>query len=772
MLRSILFFFLKISLITGIIGVVLTTALLYYYAQDLPDYSQLAHYHPPAVTRIYSADGKLVEEYAKEHRVFVPISTIPPSLIEAFIAAEDKNFYDHPGIDFIGIIRAAGANVVNLLQHRRMEGASTITQQVVKNFLLSSERSMERKIKEAILSYMISKTFSKSQILELYLNQMYLGHGAYGVAAAAEVYFNKSVEELTLAESAFLAALPKAPSSVNPEKNHDRAKARRNYVLLRMVEDRYINSAAAREAMDSPITLVKRSKAITVTAGYYAEKVREEIITKFGEDFFYNGGLTVITSMNSEYQVEAEKSLRKGIRQFDLKKGYRGPVARIDVANWKAALSEVKKPLALLEYQLAVILEVENTKASIGLIDGTKSSIPLTEMVWGATNLKSAKTILKKGDVVVVEPVGKAYGLRQVPVVNGAIMIMSQHTGQVLAMVGGYDFGASKFDRATQAIRQPGSSIKTFVYLAALESGVSPGTIFADAPIAVSQGAGMPIWRPKNFNGDFLGDITMSDGLVKSRNPVTVRVTQMIGLHTVAEIIRRFGINNNPKHVYSMVLGSLETTLDKILSAYAAIANGGQEIRPEFIELIKDSSGKVIYQRNAGRCINCHSESLPQISEPERKKLISDAVAYQINLMLQGVMERGTGKSALKLGKILAGKTGTTNLGMDTWFFGYTPNIIVGTYVGFDTPKSLGKTASGANVTLPIFIDFMANAMKDVPSIPFNFNSEAKIIPIRINDGLGHDQGYIEPHSNIDDVFDHIAPQKSIITPEKNSELY
>jgi penicillin-binding protein 1A len=764
MLRSLLFFLLKVGALCGAIGSVLAVALVYYYAQDLPDYSQLSHYHPPAVTRIYSGDGKLMEEYAKEHRIFVPISTIPPSIIEAFIAAEDKNFYNHPGIDVVGIIRAALVNVINVVQHRRMEGASTITQQVVKNFLLTSERSLARKIKEAILSYMISKTFSKDQILELYLNQMYLGRGAYGVAAAAEVYFNKSIEELSLAESAFIAALPKAPSNVNPEKHHEKARARRNYVLLRMVEDGYISASVAREAMDSPITLVKRNKAVTVTAGYYAEKVREEIIEKFGLDFFYNGGLTVITSMNSEYQIEAEKSLRKGIREYDLKKGYRGPITHINLTDWKKALNEVPSPQALLEYQLAVILGVEDTKATIGLVNGSKASIALGEMKWTKTNLTSAKTILKKGDVVVVEQIGKTYGLRQIPVVNGAIIVMSPITGQVLAMVGGYDFETSKFDRATQAIRQPGSLLKTFTYLTALEHGISSNTVFEDAPIAVSQGQGMPLWKPKNFKGDFLGSITMGDGLIKSRNLITVRVAQAVGLGQIAEIVQRFGINRSPKRVYSMILGALETTLDKVTGAYAVFANGGLQIKPQFIELIKDSNGKVIYRRDSGICINCNNpDSLPQISKPKQTRLISEAVCYQMNTLLQGVVERGTGKRASTLGKIIGGKTGTTNNSKDTWFVGFTPNILVGTYVGHDAPKDLGKTASGATVALPIFIDFMmSSAMKRMPSIPFNFNTNSTIIPRRTH---SPDTNQDNENALEDDIFRQ-APL------EQNGELY
>ncbi len=760
MLRSVLFFCIKIALLLGLSASIIAAMLVYYYAQDLPDFSQLSNYHPPSVTRIYAADGKLMEEYAKEHRVFVPISTIPPSLLEAFIAAEDKNFYEHPGIDAMGVVRAGIANIFKLIQGKRMEGASTITQQVVRNFLLSSERSLARKVKEAILSYTISKAMSKNQILELYLNQIFLGRGAYGVAAAAQVYFNKSVEELTIAESAYIAALPKAPSNFNPEKNYDRAKGRRDYVILRMAEDGYISPQAAREAIDSPITIIKRSKTDTVTADYYAEKVREEIIAKFGSEFFYNGGLTVITSLNSKYQVQAEKSLRKGIRDYDLKHGLRPVATKLKMEDWKKELNELADPAALLEYKLAVVLEAADVSIKVGLKNGTVASIPLSEMKWAATNLKSAKTILKKGDVVVVEELEKGYGLRQIPAVNGAMMVMHPYTGQVLAMVGGYDFKTSKFDRATQALRQPGSLAKTFVYLAAVERGISPNAIFEDGPISLSQGPGMPAWRPKNFKGDFLGNITMREGLAKSRNLITVRVAQRIGIGAVAETIKRLGVNENPPRFYSMVLGAIETKLDKMMSAYAAMANGGELVKPQFIELIQDINGKVIYRREAGSCKNCEVENiastkLPEIILADYPRVIEPSAAYTINGMLQNVVEAGTAASAKKLGKVMGGKTGTTNLSKDAWFIGFVPSAVVGTYIGFDSPKELGKRESGTTVALPVFIDFMSTAMKDVPSQPFYFPESAKT-PGAVKQIENEDVEVFDP----DDPFNHMPNDK------------
>ena len=731
---------LKISFFLLLLGLAAIWGLVYYYAKDLPDYSTLQHYHPPAVTRIYSADGKLMEEYAKEHRVFVPITTIPRSLIEAFLAAEDRNFYDHYGVDVPGIIRAAFGNVVRVLKGKRMEGASTITQQVVKNFFLSSEQSIARKVKEAVLSYRITMSYTKDQILELYLNQMYLGKGAYGVAAAASTYFNKSVNELTLEESAFIAALPKAPAAFDPDKRYDRILERRNYVINRMVEDKYVTREAADEATKLPITLVKRDKSETITADYYAETVREKIIELFGKEMFYTGGLTVITSMDTKYQEQAEKSLRYGIREYDMKKGYRGPITKIELENWQEKLKTISPPKALLEYKLAVVLETQDNKAVIGFEDGTKTSISIETMLWAATNLKSVKTILKPGFVItVLHTPKKTYELRQIPSVNGAFMAMHPVTGQVLAMVGGYDFSASKFNRTTQALRQPGSSIKPFVYLTALENGILPNALYNDEPITISQGPGMPVWKPKNFKGDFLGTITLREALEKSRNLVTVRVIHQLGVAKVAELIKRFGINSNPPHYYSMCLGSLESTAEKMLSAYSAIANGGVKIVPQYIEIIKDAKGNILYKRDSGIC-TCNIESgadttkPPSVHVPQNIRLSDEASIHQIRALMEGVMERGTGRASKKLGKIMAGKSGTTNDSMDTWFVGFTPKIATITYIGHDTPKDLGKRSTGSTVALPVFVHFMENGYKE-PSIPFK--KPDNIIETKINPHTG-----------------------------------
>ncbi|ADE30373.1 penicillin-binding protein 1A [Rickettsia prowazekii] len=732
-----LFLCLKIFAVLILIGCSVTAYIIYHYSHDLPDYSQLARYYPPSVTRIYSRDGKLIEEYAFERRVFVPINNVPSSLIESFIAAEDKNFYTHPGIDLLGIVRAAFLNISNYLHNRRMEGASTITQQVVKNFLLTNEVSLERKIKEVIISYMISRIFTKHQILELYLNQTFFGRGAYGVAAAAQNYFNKSVEELTIAESAFIAALPKAPSELNPDKNYSRVKARRDYVIERMFEDGYITRDTMKEAIGSPIVLRKRAKEETVTADYYAEQVREEVIRMLNsKEEFYRGGLTIITSLDAKMQQLAENSLRKGLREFDRKSGFRKPIANIPLDNWQEELKKLPTPSSLLEYKLAVVLDVSDNHAKIGLIDGSKAKIPIVEMQWARSNLKSVKTLLKKGDVIVVEPIKDCYALRQIPEVNGAIMVMNPHTGQVLASVGGYDFSTSKFDRVTQALRQPGSLSKTFVYLAALENGVKPNQIFNDGPIEIIQGPGMPSWCPKNYEGQFLGDMTMRTGFEKSRNLITVRVATAVGLTKIVDIIKRFGINNEPKKVYSMVLGSIETTLSRITNAYAIIANGGKKVEPHFVELIQDRNGKIIYRRDNRECFSCNiadsdlDTAILEIPKEDIYRVTDEASNYQITSFLTGAIDSGTGYAARKLGKIIAGKTGTSNDSKDTWFIGFTPKIVVGSYVGYDTPKELGKKATGSNVVLPIFIDFMNHAYKDEPSLPFKVPDSIKLIAV------------------------------------------
>jgi len=727
MLLRLIIFCTKIALFFAAIGLFVAAYLIYYYGKDLPDYSQLKQYYPPSITRMYSSDGKLIEEYAREHRIFVPLDSIPKSLQEAFIAAEDKNFYHHSGIDFISIARAALTNVTNIINRRRVAGGSTITQQVVKNFLLTSEVSFERKIKEAILSYMITQTFTKEEILELYLNQIYLGKGAYGVAVAALHYFNKSVEELDLNESAVLASLPKAPSKYSPEKNYERAFQRKNYVLGRMYEDEYISELQARRAIQKPIILAKFDKVQTLDADCYASRVRQEVINMFGEEYFYTSGLTIMTCADSKFQKAATDSLRFGIKKYDMKRGYRGVLKNIPLDDWQNNLQLIPKPIGSLNYRLAIVLNVTQKQAEIGIKNGKTSSIFLKDMKWTATNLQSVSTILQTGDVILVEESGNHHILQQIPEVNGGIMVVEHSTGRVLASEGGYDFNASKFDRTTQAKRQPGSLIKPFVYLAALEDEARPNDLFDDAPIELDQGPNLPLWKPKNYEDNFLGEITMRKGLEKSRNTVTVRVGQFAGLNKVADTIKRFDINDNPMIVHSIVLGALETTLSKMVMAYSTIANNGQKVEPHYIEYIKDRKGNIIYKRDYTECSEClplpssnyDYATPPSISKLDNTIITDDASSYQLISMMVGGTQRGTSRGTKHIKRILAGKTGTTNDAKDAWFMGVTPKIVVGTYIGYDNPRSLGKYATGASIALPVFNHFIEEGYKNMPSIDF-----------------------------------------------------
>jgi len=726
MILRFIIFTTKMVLFLGMIGAAILMYIIYHYTKDLPDYSQLRKYYPPSITRMYSSDGKLIEEFAREHRIFVPISSVPKPLIQAFISAEDKNFYSHEGIDIFSIFRAAITNISHIINKRRPEGGSTITQQVVKTFLLSPERSFERKIKEAILSYRLSQVFTKDEILELYLNQIFLGKTAYGVASAALNYFNKSIEELTISECAVLASLPKAPSQYNPEKNYKRAVERKNYVIGRMYDDGYLTKEEAKKAIDEPIIIAKVDKTLTIDADFYAAKVRDEVIEMFGEEYFYTAGLTIMTCVDSKMQKAATNALRFGIKAYDMKRGYRGSLQNIDLKNWQETLKKIPSPYGLLHYKLAVVLEVSDTQAKIGLSNGSTAFIYLKDMSWTATNIKSVKRILKSGDVIAVEIIDKNYFLQQIPEINGGIMIIEHETGRVLAAEGGYDFSVSKFDRTTQAKRQPGSLIKPFVYMAALEKGAKPTDIFDDAPIDVYQGPGLPIWRPKNDNGKFLGPITLRKGLEKSRNLITVRVGQFAGLGKVAALIRRFGITDSPKVVHSIVLGAMETTLEKMTIAFSIIANGGKGVEPQFIELIKDRKGNVIYKRDYTECPECKSNTAlstnnteaPTINKTESPVIIDEATNYQMISLLTGSVQRGTGVGAKSLPYTIAGKTGTTNKAKDVWFVGFTPKIVVGTYIGFDNPKSLGNSAFGSTYALPVFVHFMTNGY-NFPSVDF-----------------------------------------------------
>ena len=725
------------------------------YGSDLPDYGQLATYQPPITTRVHAADGRLISEFATEKRVFVPVEAIPKRVIQAFLAAEDDTFYTHPGIDFRGIVGAALTNVANMGENRRPVGASTITQQVAKNFLLSSEVSIERKIKEAILAFRIEKALSKDRILELYLNEIYLGQGNYGVAAASQNYFNKSLDMLSLEETAFLAGLPKAPNNYNPQRYPEAAVARRNYVLGRMATVNYITPTEAQMASGMPMRLSRRNEDEYVRAPHFSEEVRRIVLARYGEAGLYQGGLSVRTTLEPRLQEIATASLRKGLISYDRRHGWRGPVSRIAVgSNWGQQLAALELPKGLGPWQLGVVLGVDEKAASIGFANGSRGAIPLTEMTWARAHtegerlgpaVKKPADVVAIGDVVPVERVEKAadeniFTLRQIPAVQGSLVAIDPHTGRVVAMVGGFSYDQSEFNRATQAMRQPGSAFKPFVYLAALENGFTPASRVLDAPFVLDQGPGLPLWKPENYSRQFYGPSTLRLGIEKSRNLMTVRLAQFIGMDKVADYARKFGVIEKMPQMLSMSLGAGETTLLRLTTGYAMIVNGGKKVEPTLIDRVQDRTGKTIYRHDGRACPNCVQTAWTNQAEPvvadTREQIVNPAVAYQMVSMLQGVVDRGTGVSIRDVGKTLAGKTGTSDDSKDTWFVGFSADLAVGVFVGFDQPKSLGKTEQGASAAAPIFKDFMAAALSETPDVPFRIPAGVRLVRVDAESGL------------------------------------
>jgi len=738
------------------------------YSNNLPDYEQLKSYSPLITTRLYSADGKLLTEYSKEKRIFVPINTIPKHLIEAFLAAEDSNFYKNSGIDLVAIARASIKNVFSVISGDQISGgASTITQQVVKNFLLSNEKTFQRKIKEAILAFRMTATFSKDEILELYLNQIYLGAGSYGVAAAAQAYFNKSIDDLSVEEMALLATLPKAPSKLDPRKNIDKAKARRNWVIGRMVEENFITHEDGKIAMEKPIILQEQGDDEVVKAEFFADAVKRELTNLYGSENVFESGIVVRTTLEPELQKYAAIALQTGIENYDMKHGYRGALGKIHNISgfdWLEKLKSVQvKDLHKENWSKAVVLDTSNDIANIGIEDGGLGTISLTDIKWARKRLgtnslgpiiKKISDVLNAGDVIMVEDVeGKAskFNLKQIPDVNGAFLAMDPHSGRVLAMMGGYVDAVNQFNRATQAQRQPGSVMKTFGYITALENGLTPATIIMDEAITLDQGGGLPPYQPTNYSNQFYGPTTLRTGLENSINVTTVKMASQVGLEKVSETISRFGISNNPPAIYSSVLGSIETSLTNVVTAYSIIVNGGKKVSPEIIEKIQDRDGKTIYKKDKRNCEDCFLSGDGKIIIPslpdDRQRIIDPATAYQITSMLEGVVQRGTSVRAKSIGKIIGGKTGTTNNSIDSWFVGFSPDLVAGVYVGFDTPRTLGSGETGASVALPIFIDFMKQALKNSPSTPFRVPNDIKFVKIdRTTGALPNPQ---TPKSNI-----------------------
>lgn len=753
-----------IGMILGIVGVAGVAWYVSDLSADLPDEAVLNAYEPPVTTRIHAVDGSLMAEYARERRLFLPIQAVPDLVKQAFISAEDKNFYSHPGIDFVALGRAVVTNIRNYGTNRRQVGASTITQQVAKNFLLSSERTIDRKIKEAVLALRIEQAYSKNRILELYLNEIFLGLGSYGVAGASLTYYDKSVQELTLPEAAYLAALPKAPNNYHPFKDTEAAIERRNYVLNQMVENGYISFEEGEAAKKTGLNVNPRRRSSYLFASeYFAEEVRREIIERYGEDALYEGGLSIRTTLDPEQQVMARRALQDGLVRFDENTGWRGPYRKIQLgSDWGRPLAEIEGLSDVPEWQLAAVLSTDESGATIGLKPRTEVSGDLSDeriegrisfenMEWASkiriegrenSTAKSPEGILAPGDVVFVTALAEdgEFRLRQLPEVQGAIVAMDPHTGRVLAMAGGFSFAESQFNRASQAYRQPGSSFKPFVYASALDNGYTPSSVVLDAPIKIDQGGAQGIWEPKNYAGGYAGPSTLRLGIEKSRNLMTVRLAKDMGMPLVAEYARRFGVYDNLSPLLSMSLGSGETTLMRMVSAYAVLANGGKKINPSFIDRIQDRYGKTIFRHEERICENCNTGEWAGQEEPElidnREQVLDPMTAYQTTSMLEGVVQNGTAQIVRQLNVPIAGKTGTTNDEKDAWFIGYTPDLAAGIYIGYDNPRSMGRGSTGGGLAAPIFVDFMERALDGKPQVDFRVPRGLKLIPIDRKTGL------------------------------------
>jgi penicillin-binding protein 1A len=783
---------LAFALASALVGIATVAGVFWHFSHGLPDHKQLADYQPSTVTRLYAADGRLLAEYAKEKRVFVPVAAMPKRLLQAFVAAEDQRFFTHPGVDFIGLTRAVIANVTN--PGRRMEGASGITQQVAKNFLLNNQATFARKIREAILAFRIEGTYSKERILELYLNEIYLGSGNYGVASAALNYFDASLGQLTLSEIAYLAALPKAPNSYSILRHEKEAYARRDYVLGRMHDDGYITAEEEKQAKTEKLVLRRRAPAEMVTADFFAEEVRRNLIAAYGEKALYESGLTVETTLDPAVQQIADIALREGLIAYDHRHGWRGPYAKIadmKEGSWEEEFARIEQRRPLYGppgWVLAVVTKVDANSATIAglpITDGGngEGTIPFAEMQWARPTLPDQHIggapgrpaqVVTVGDVVPVEKVDKpttgpmattpqpnakpypanSYALRQVPNVNGAVVVMDPQTGRVLAMSGGWSYGMSQFNRAVQAQRQPGSSFKPFVYLAAMDSGFTPSTIVEDAPFEYNPGFGQPVWHPGNFGGGFLGPLTVRNGLEKSRNLMTVRMANQMGMKHVVQVAKEFGIADNMGAYLPMALGAVDTTLLRMTMGHAMLANGAREITPSLVDRVQDRNGKTVYRHEPRECIGCgeapagQKPAPPQIVD-KRQPFHDPASVYQVINMMLGVTTRGTAPQVgAELKRPIAGKTGTTNDSRDNWFIGSTPDYTVGIYVGFDEPRTLGEQETGGGTSAPIYMRIGQVLFKDKPPVPFRIPPGLRIVRVDHDSGLPSSGG-----NSIDEAF-------------------
>tara|TARA_B100001057_G_scaffold119323_1_gene118004 strand:+ start:1049 stop:3409 length:2361 start_codon:yes stop_codon:yes gene_type:complete len=712
-------FSLKFIIIFFIIVVFFVFSTFWYFSIGLPDYKKLSNYQPPISSRVYSENSNLIAEYALEKRLFIPFESMPIKVVNAFLSAEDKNFFIHPGVDAKGILRAVFKNIKNLSQNKRLEGASTITQQVAKNFLLTNEVSMKRKIKEAILAFRIERAYTKERILELYLNQIYLGQGTYGVAAASLEYFDKSIKELSYSEASLLAALPKAPSKYNPYKYPEVAKFRRNLVLENLKENKFISQKELIQLKTSKIKLKRRKIEIVNEANSYTEEVRRTVKNIYGFEKLYSQGLSISTPLKINYQIQALKSLRKGIERYDQRRGWRGPIAnKIKNKNWKNIISKYKLD-PTLNWQLAEIISLDKNKINFEIINKFKKKIvgilPYKTLKWSIPNKKSIEDIHKIGDIVFVKKEKNFWVLKQYPKVNGGVVVLDPFSGDVLALVGGFNFKKSEFNRVTQAKRQPGSAFKPIVYAAALEKGFAPNSIILDAPFVQSQGVGLKNWKPENYGKKFYGPSTFRKGIEYSRNLMTVRIAKNLGIEEILNLSKELNIYDEIPELLSVSLGASETTLMNLTAAYAPFVNGGKKITPKLISRIQDRRGKTIFQEKSMECEGCdkfinNNTEFPKIKD-NNKRVISEETAYQMTSILQGAVQRGTAKKLRSLNVPLAGKTGTTNDNYDAWFIGFSSNLVIGVYIGYDNPKTLGKYETGSKVALPIFKGFVEKAL-------------------------------------------------------------
>ena len=696
-------------------------ALLWGFSNNLPNYKFLKSYKPPVSSKVYSGEGELVSDFSSEKRIFVPYNAIPKKVINAFLSAEDKNFFSHPGVDAKGILRAIINNISNVISSKRLEGASTITQQVAKNFLLTNEVSLNRKLKEVILAFRIERALTKERILELYLNQIYLGEGTYGVASASLGYFDKSINELNYVEAALLAALPKAPSKYNPYKNIHLSKFRRDLVLNNLLDNGYINKKDYEQFIKDKIILKKRKKIFLEDTRYYVEDIRKSIVNQFGFDKVYKQGFNIKTPLNLNLQNIATNSLRQGLIIYDKRKGWRGSLTNKKISkDWSKDLKEFRLEKSI-NWQLAIVKKINQFSIEIQTEEKIDGKINYQSISW---TKKEFKELVKVGDVIYVKKLNKnIYELKQLPKVNGAIVVMDPFTGRVVALSGGFSFKKSEFNRASQALRQPGSAFKPFIYALALENDYSPSTLILDAPLVLEQGSDLKMWKPENYGKKFYGPSTLRMGLEKSRNLMTVRIAREIGVKKIVNFSKQLGIYDNPSELLSISLGSTETTLLKLTSAYCSFVNGGKLVKPILIDRIQDSEGNTIFNTETRKCNNCDqisflSNQVPEISD-NFIQIFSPETAYQMTSFLEGVIQRGTGRKLKDLNLDIAGKTGTTNKNTDTWFVGFTSKLVIGVYVGLDEPKTLGRYETGAKTAMPIFKDFVKKVIKKKDAKPF-----------------------------------------------------